>query len=116
MAVLETTIKRFIGLSGDRKPTIGLQPADSQTVDPLTTVVKDLPAGSTFFEEDTGDIWRWNGFNWTLPQTDASISYALAKELLALRKEVCALRLGMIEAGHCETISDRHIERELQTT
>lgn len=47
MAVkLIATIKRFIGLSTDTKPT-------------------DVAVGSTFFEYNTKDRYIYNGTNWT---------------------------------------------------
>ena len=54
MAVkLETNIKRFIGLSTDAKP--------------LPIVDSDLPVGSSFLENDTGTIYRWDGQMWLCP-------------------------------------------------
>ena len=55
---LESTIKRFIGMSTDDKPIV------EQPDDPLS---RALPAGSSFLETDTGKIWRWNGAVWTYP-------------------------------------------------
>ena len=42
-----TTIKRFIGQSGDVKPT-------------------GCPAGSTLYEADTGDTYVFDGTNWVI--------------------------------------------------
>lgn len=58
MAVLITVIKRFQGLHADVKPT-------------------DAPAGSTFYEIDTGDwfVWDAEGESWetyTFPLLDAT--------------------------------------------
>lgn len=58
MAVLVTTIKRYQGLNADDKPT-------------------DAPAGSTFYEIDTGDwfVWDSEGEAWveyTFPLLDAT--------------------------------------------
>lgn len=56
MAVLITTINRYQGVSGDSKPT-------------------DAPAGSTFYEVDTGDWFVWDGDSWeayTFPLLDAT--------------------------------------------
>lgn len=103
MAVLETTIKRFIGHSSDPKPTIGRQVHDAQTTDDSTTVPKDLPAGSTFFEEDTGDIWRWNGAQWKLPLVEDS-QREVMQGLTLLNEEIRLLRIGMIAAGTCKQI------------
>ena len=62
MAVkLETSIRRYIGLSTDEKPVIGYQ------VDGSTLAAVDLPAGSSFLESDTGLIYRWDGRAWAIP-------------------------------------------------
>jgi hypothetical protein len=56
MAVLITTINRYQGVSGDSKPT-------------------GAPAGSTFYEVDTGDWFVWDGDSWeayTFPLLDAT--------------------------------------------
>jgi hypothetical protein len=57
--VLVTNIKRFIGLSSDTKPT-------------------DAPAGSEFYERNTGARFIWDGSNWT---EDISLIYALSQVL-----------------------------------
>lgn len=56
MAVLITTINRYQGVNADVKPT-------------------DAPAGSTFYEVDTGDWFVWDGDSWeayTFPLLDAT--------------------------------------------
>ena len=72
MAVkLETTIKRYIGLSTDEKPT------DAQ------------PFGSSFLESDTGRIWRYGTEGWALPiQEDEQVELlsALLVEVLRIGK------------------------------
>lgn len=45
--VLITAIKKFQGLAGDVKPT-------------------DAPAGSEFYETDTGSTYIFNGSSWVL--------------------------------------------------
>lgn len=58
--LLETTIKRFTGLSGDVKPT-------------------GVPVGSYFWASDTNIIYKtYDGDNW-LPQTIKSITQASAE-------------------------------------
>ena len=104
MAVLETTIKRFIGHSSDPKPTVGRQLDNWKTQpDDLATITnaRDLPAGSTFFEEDTGDIWRWNGVSWTLPTQNNDLR---SQDLKALVTELQLLRIGMVAAGTCKEV------------
>lgn len=58
---LETTIKRYIGLSTDEKPTPG-QPFGEK--DALTSA--DVPAGSTFLATDSNEIWHWDGREWVV--------------------------------------------------
>ena len=59
MAVrLESTIKRYIGLSTDRKPYTF----------PLETGEEKPPEGSSFLEADTGDVFRWNQDTWHGPE------------------------------------------------
>jgi hypothetical protein len=56
MAALITTINRYQGVSGDSKPS-------------------DAPAGSTFYEVDTGSWFVWDGDSWeayTFPLLDAT--------------------------------------------
>ena len=48
------TLSRFIGLSGDAKPT--------NTFSAGKPV--DFQAGSTFYEADTGKVFRWTGEVW----------------------------------------------------
>ena len=110
MVRLESQIRRFIGTSYDVKPTIGLQAADAYNEDVLTRTGRDLPNGSTFFEEDTGDIWRWNGTAWTLPEIEKNLDGLILQELKALRTELVALRLGMIEAGECREVPQADYE------
>ena len=75
MAVrLEGSIKRFIGLSTDEKPNLGYQWEDGSTI-----VSADLPAGSSFMESDTGDIYRWTGSEWAVPDDPED------RQLLALQ-------------------------------
>ena len=85
---LEGTIKRFIGLSTDRKPAIGWNPRDDAGVE-LTLTATDLPAGSSFLETDTGTIWRWNGSTWTASPVDNALAEWLGLiygELVKLRE------------------------------
>ena len=88
MAVqLEGSIRRFIGLSSDDKPQLGLQ------VDGRVFTAADLPAGSSFLETDTGKIYRWNGVDtWALPAPEADetllVLQALLLEVTQLRQMV----------------------------
>ena len=88
MAVrLEGSIRRWVGLSTDDKPSLGLQ-ADGRTVG-----AGDIPAGSSFLETDTGRIYRWNGADtWTLPGLEGDeqlyVLQALLIEVTQLRQMV----------------------------
>lgn len=57
----------------------------------LTLTAADIPAGSSFLEEDTGLIWRWNGLLWAVhvPEEEA-VPYlqTLITELRGLRKDI----------------------------
>ena len=57
---LEGTIKRFIGLSSDRKPGVDPVPVEGESAP---------PAGSTFFESDTGTIYRYDQGGWQIPES-----------------------------------------------
>lgn len=84
MAVrLETTIKRYIGHSGDLKPRPGVVLDDGSTI-------SDLPAGSSFLEEDTGRVYRWTGAIWSAAEGSDEQTLLLAEilaEVRALREE-----------------------------
>lgn len=55
MAVtLETSNRRYIGASTDTKPVLLADTAGD----------KPIPAGSSFLENDTGKIFRWDGVEW----------------------------------------------------
>ena len=59
MAVrLENTIRRYIGLSTDRKPYTF----------PLASDEEKPPEGSSFLESDTGAVFRWNWDSWYGPE------------------------------------------------
>lgn len=50
--LLSTAAPRYAGLSSDEKPT------------PATQGGASVEAGSTFLEEDTGRVFRWDGSRW----------------------------------------------------
>ena len=86
MAVrLEGTIRRYIGLASDLKPTpYGDMLPEGDT----------LPAGSSFLESDTGRIFRWDGAVWAAaPAADDTAAY-LAAILMELRQLREALTLA----------------------
>lgn len=89
MAVkFESSIKRLLGLSTDTKPKVGVQ------FDGVEITAKDLPVGSSFLEEDTGHIWRWNGLEWTHPKdvvsTDLEIVLAEVRDVKQLLESFIA--------------------------
>lgn len=86
MANLEGSIKRFIGLSSDTKPSLGSQ------VDGSTTLTTDLPPGSSFLETDTGNIWRWDGNEWTFPFADENAQTFLLQMIYEKLDELVTLR------------------------
>ena len=89
MAVkLEGTIKRWIGLSTDIKPKVGL------TVEGLTITANDLPVGSSFLEEDTGRIWRYNSVEWVVPVP----SNEQAEYLQAILFELANIKETIVES------------------
>ncbi len=73
---LEATIKRFIGDSSERKPMPGEKLEDG-------TVLLDLPAGSSFLEEDTERIARWNGQRWSKPVHESKDELDVLHQILA---------------------------------
>ena len=79
MAVkLESSIKRFIGLSTDDKPRPGVM---------VDGVIMDaMPAGSSFLESDTGRIYRWDGASWTHPLNEGDdVFVEILNELRMIR-------------------------------
>ncbi len=75
---LEATIKRFIGDSSERKPQPGEKLEDGTTLD-----LGDLPPGSSFLEEDTGLIARWNGQRWSRPVNESKDELDVLNQILA---------------------------------
>jgi hypothetical protein len=92
---LETSIKRYIGLSTDQKPRPGVQGPDGTTF-----INADMPPGTTLLEADTGRLWRWTGTDWILGAPDDATARLVAA-VEALHQEVAALRSGMIAAETC---------------
>lgn len=80
---LESTTRRYIGHSTDPKPQLGKQ------LDGSTVEATDLGPGSSFLEEDTGRVLRWNGSTWTLPSTEdgrqLQVLETIAADLHSLR-------------------------------
>ena len=72
-ATLEGTIKRYIGLSTDRKPGVDPVPVGGEA---------GPPAGSTFLESDTGAIYRYHNGAWrhTNAETLAALEAAIGRQ------------------------------------
>lgn len=61
---LESTIKRFTGLSTDKRP-------EPRTLGGRMNEGEPLPPGSVFYELDTGKEYRWDGGLW-FPMPDVA--------------------------------------------
>lgn len=86
----DVTIHRWLGDSHEPKPMPGLK-TDGVTV-------PSIPAGSSFMEDDTGKIYRWNGLRWVGPvDVDDGGNAVILSEIKALRQEI---RTGLpVETG-----------------
>lgn len=83
---LEATIKRYIGHSTDTRPRPGVSQPDGTTLK-----IADLPPGSSFLEEDTGRVFRWDGTFWAaapVDETQVELLAAILREFRALRAEL----------------------------
>jgi len=70
---LERDTRRYIGVSTDRKPT---ELEDG----------KQLPPGSSFLENDTRKIFRWDGFEWQHCEEEDESLYTLKLILFELTR------------------------------
>ena len=59
-ARLEASIQRWRGNSSDEKPRAGVLVLGESAL--------EIRQGSEFIEEDTGQRYRWDGFNWILQE------------------------------------------------
>ena len=69
MARLVGTIHRYTGNSREIKPHVGQRDVATG----VELAVGDLPIGSTFYEEDTGDQYGYTGEGWELDPSTALI-------------------------------------------
>lgn len=96
MAVrLEGTIKRFIGLSSDRKPGEDPIPVGGESAP---------PAGSTFFESDTGAIFRYDNGGWRIPESKGDQTDALLRLIVAELQRI-HIHLQLADGLQTEDIS-----------
>ena len=96
---LESTIKRYIGLSTDDKPT----PGEYSDAAARVLTAEDVPPGSTF-KDDRGRISTWNGSDWHEPSAAADTVTAIVEAIGELRLEVAQLRIGMIDREQCSEV------------
>ena len=78
------TVKHWRGFSWDEKPHVGVW-----GVERLTLTAADVPPGSTFDEEDTGERYIWTGERWAVVLSPES------RRLETIIEELRALRLAM---------------------
>ena len=83
MIILESTIKRYVGLSTDTKPTGDF--ANGET----------LPPGSSFLETDTGVIYRWSGEHWRAARVSDETEELLTAIYLRLDRLATAVELQL---------------------
>lgn len=84
---LETSIRRFIGLSADEKPV----PGGRRLEDDHLYTAADIPAGSTLLETDRGWLWHFNGEAWVRAVPDTSLeawASAILAELASIREAI----------------------------
>jgi len=94
------TINRYIGTATEVKPSVGVY----DTVTGSLVTSNDLPAGSTYTEEDTGREWVYNGVDWEIDprsaQTDrivATLEDGFGKLLQEARRMVYGIGLQVEE-------------------
>lgn len=102
MAVqLETTIKRFRGLSTDTKP--------GHDRDAIGEPLQTPPAGSVFTETDTGKRFIWRG-SWPWVRQEQTIE-ALLSELIEVNLRIHET-LSATQRGHEEYSWGEEVEPE----
>ncbi len=99
----ETKIHRYIGHSGDRKPTPGQLSPDSSRM--LTAA--DVPVGSVFLEADTEELWHWTGTEWRAEDTrEVRLLKANNGLLRDVVRELVTLRHALVLTGMAEDIDE----------
>jgi hypothetical protein len=105
MAVqLETTTKRFRGLSTDVKPGRD-RDLEAAASDPIQTP----PVGSVFTETDTGERYIWRG-SWPWVRQEQTIE-AFLSELIEVNAQILA-KLSDTHRGHEEYLWENDVEPE----
>ena len=98
---LETTIHRFIGLSGDAKPEPG------QTLDGQELTAADVPVGSIYLNADTAERWHWTGREWRaedVPEVrELKVATTLLREAV---NELITLRHALMLGGLAAEIDE----------
>jgi hypothetical protein len=75
---LESTTRRFIGLSTDPRPVSGAQ-ADG-------AIAAEIPVGSSLLLTDTWEIERWDGTAWRHSARSEEIAERLDAQLAVMRE------------------------------
>ena len=88
---LQNTTYRYIGLSTDEKPVPTGEGEGSSEAKQMDLV---LPPGSSFLENDTGKIYRWDGKSWRYTAQEDDQSQLLVAILLELRHIRTAVELA----------------------
>ena len=102
MAVqLETSIKRFRGLSTDTKP--------GHDCDEIGNALQTPPVGSVFVETDTGARFVWTG-SWPWTRQEQTIEATLAT-LIEVNRQMLDM-LGAIKRGHEKYLWEEEVELE----
>ena len=97
--VLETTVKRFRGLSTDEKP--------GHFREAIGEAVQAIPVGSVFTEVDTGERYVWGG-SWPWVRQEQTIESVLA-DLVASNEAILAV-LRTTHLGHERHLWEREVE------
>ena len=100
MAVqLESSIKRYRGLSTDQKP--------GHDIDVIGDKLQTPPVGSTFTETDTGKRFIWTG-SWPWTRQEQTIETILM-ELIEVNSQILS-RLEFMSQGYSEFLEQHGIE------
>lgn len=100
---LETSIKRFRGLSTD------LKPGHDRGGRAITEPVQTIPSGSVFTETDTGKRFIWRG-SWPWVRQEQTIE-GLLEQLIEVNVQMLK-RLSATHRGHEEYLWGNEVEPE----
>lgn len=88
------------------------QTYSAQSSDPKP-ILNGIRPGATLFEEDTGNVWRYDGFQWFIVAYGANSSIAqmgntlqgIIEAIRDLNMTVEMIRQGQIAMGNCDDIN-----------